>query len=92
MKTLSSITEGTQLIVTQDVALSTEGKSGPRWSSTERLAVPKGTTITYIGQYYWGSDPGPGFPLFNVNGKKAYAANSTLSHWGNILPGWCEPV
>ena len=61
------------------------------------IPVPAGSVITYTGDYMFGSDPGPGFPEFDItmpDGKTAHghACGKDLEYWGRLVAGWCEPI
>lgn len=59
--------KGDKFVTTRSVKLVRELPGGPGWSQSGGIEIPKGTPITYTGDYMWGSDPGPGFPEFKAH-------------------------
>ena len=84
-----------QFVTTRDVKMSTrERPVGPSAWYSGPVIVPSGTVITYIGQYEFGSDPGPGFPEFEVgpDQERLHAVGYELEYVGRPIKGWCEPL
>ncbi len=59
--------------------------------TADTVMVPAGTVLEYVGQYYWGSDPGPGWPKFKHGDTIGYTHDRAYA-WGCFKDGQPEIV
>lgn len=58
----------------------------PGGSTSDAHRVEADTQLEYVGQHFWGHDPGPGFPKFRLNDLVGYVIEKSYD-WGCFRNG-----